>query len=184
MMSYLKDVATKLCDFYDITCCSGQKNKHFGFYCENNVDPAIVTNLKGGYHEYGIEQGNQYATFVGAYELFSFINEKPEICAMASKVMKTIFYLVNFCLENFHNNYCIDQFVKNLFAGKESTNILQEEEEEIKCQNEDVDEVKQKIKKIWSHLSLGMCRSLHFHHQHMIIILKLKTPLLCMILLL
>jgi hypothetical protein len=101
MMSYWKDVATKLCDFNDIICCSRQKNKHFGFYCENNVDPAIVTILKVGYHEYDIEQGNQYATFVGAYELISFINEKPETCAMASKVMRTIFYLVNFLLRKF-----------------------------------------------------------------------------------
>jgi hypothetical protein len=54
---------------------------------------------------------------------------------MASKVMKTISYLVNYCLENFPNNYYMGQFVKNLFASKKSTNILQEEDEKI-CQDE------------------------------------------------
>jgi hypothetical protein len=43
---------------------------------------------------------------------------------MASKVMKTISNLVNFSLENFRDNYYSGQYVKNLFARKESTNIL------------------------------------------------------------
>jgi hypothetical protein len=54
---------------------------------------------------------------------------------MASKVMKTISYLVNYCLENFPNNYYMGQFVENLFASKKSTNILQEEDDNI-CQDE------------------------------------------------
>jgi hypothetical protein len=45
---------------------------------------------------------------------------------MAIKVMKTISYLDNDFLENFPGNYYTGQFVKNLYAGKKNTNILQE----------------------------------------------------------
>jgi hypothetical protein len=41
-------------------------------------------------------KGNQYVTFMGAYEIFYFIDEKFETCAMASKVTKTTSYLVNY----------------------------------------------------------------------------------------
>jgi hypothetical protein len=143
MMSYMKGVSTELCDFYDITCSSRQKNKHFSFQCENNDDPLIATILKGEYINYGMDQGNQYAAFMGAYEIYSFTIEKPETCSIASKVMDTISYLVNYCLENFPNNYYIGQFVKNLFVGKKNTNIMQEEKKENICQDEDVDEVKE-----------------------------------------
>jgi hypothetical protein len=64
MISYLNGVATEICDFYDITCCSRQKNKYFSFQCEYNDDPTIATILKGGYLDYGLEQGNQYAAFM------------------------------------------------------------------------------------------------------------------------
>jgi hypothetical protein len=65
MIRYLSDAATQLCDIYDETCCSRQKNKHFNFQCESNVDPTIATILNGGYLEYGLEQGNQYTSFMG-----------------------------------------------------------------------------------------------------------------------
>jgi hypothetical protein len=71
-----------------------------------------------------LEQGNQYAYFMDAYEIYSVIIGIPDTCAMASKVIKTISYLVNYCLENFPNNYFIGQLVKNLFAGKNNTNVL------------------------------------------------------------
>jgi hypothetical protein len=48
MISYLNDVATKLCDFYDKTYCSRQKNKYFSFQCENSVDQTIATMLNDG----------------------------------------------------------------------------------------------------------------------------------------
>jgi hypothetical protein len=60
------------------------KNKQFGFQCENNDDPAIATILKGGYLNYGLKQGKQYAAFMGTYEINSFIVEKHKTCAMAS----------------------------------------------------------------------------------------------------
>jgi hypothetical protein len=58
MISYLDDVASELCDFYVVTCCSREIKKHFSFQCENNVDPTIATILQGGFLEYGLEQGN------------------------------------------------------------------------------------------------------------------------------
>jgi hypothetical protein len=75
MISYLNDVAYELCDFYDITCCYGQKKKLFSFQCENSVDSKIATILKGGCLEYGLEQCDQCAAFMGAYEIFNFIIE-------------------------------------------------------------------------------------------------------------
>jgi hypothetical protein len=120
MISYLNDVATELCDFYDITCCSKQKNKHFNFWYGDNDDPAIATILKGGYLDYGLEQGNQYVAFMGSYEIYSLIIEKPKNSAMGSKVIKTISYLVNFFLENFTDNYYVGQFVNNLYAGNKN----------------------------------------------------------------
>jgi hypothetical protein len=85
---------------------------------------------------------------MGSNEIFYFIDEKPETCSMASKVTKTTSYLVNYFLEHFCDNHYIGQFVKKLlfykqikhtsfadqavfpFAGKESTNILHEEDDE------------------------------------------------------
>jgi hypothetical protein len=110
----LNYVASELCDFYDITCCSRKKTLLFSMWV--NFDPTIATILKGGYLEYGLEQGNQYVAFMGSYKIYSFTIEKLETCAMASKVMKTISYLVSYCLENFPDNYYIGQFVKNLYA--------------------------------------------------------------------
>jgi hypothetical protein len=106
------------------------KKKHFSFQCKNNVDPTIASILKGGYFEYGLEQCNQYVAFMGSNEIFYFIDEKLETCSMASKVTKTTSYLVNYCLEHFCDNHYIGQFVKNPFTGKESTNILHEEDDE------------------------------------------------------
>jgi hypothetical protein len=34
MISYLNDVASELCYFYDITGCSVQKEEHFSFQCD------------------------------------------------------------------------------------------------------------------------------------------------------
>ena len=128
MIRYLNDVATELCDFYDRTCCSKQKDKHFSFQCKNNIDPTIASHLNGGFVKYGLEQSNQYSTFLGAYDIFSFISEKPETCAKAGKIRKTSSYLFNYCLKKFSGNFYITQFVKKTLAAQ-GINFLQEEDD-------------------------------------------------------
>jgi hypothetical protein len=51
-------------------CCGKQKNKHFIFQCKDNIDPTIASILNGVFVEYGLSQGNQYAVFMGAYDIF------------------------------------------------------------------------------------------------------------------
>jgi hypothetical protein len=131
----------------------------------------LQPSKNSGYVEYSLKQGNQYAAFMGAYEIFSYVSEKPKTCVMDSKVKKTSSYLFNYCLENFHDNLYIAQFFIKYLGAMESTNILQKGDDENICPDEYEDEVKEKIKNIWSHLRFGMCGSLHY--QNMIVILKL-----------
>jgi hypothetical protein len=71
-------------------CCGKQKNKHFIFQCKDNIDPTIASILNAGFVGYGLSQGNQYVVFMGVYEIFSFISEKPDTCDMASSFNKQV----------------------------------------------------------------------------------------------
>jgi len=77
-----------------------------------------------------MKQVEQFVTFMAAYELETFIDENYETRVVASKFKSVITLIINYCITNFMDNIYVVDFNKRGTAAQESTNILQEEEDD------------------------------------------------------
>ena len=89
-MGLLNTIASGLLnDHKEETCCS-EYSRHFEFQCPSKKDePVIATYHTGSYAPLGMEEVEQFILFMGAYELYTFIDEH-ETCPIASKWKVTI----------------------------------------------------------------------------------------------
>ena len=109
------------------TCCS-EYSRHFEFQCPSNKDePAIATYHTVNYAHLGMEEVEQFVLFMGAYALYTFIDEH-ETCPIASKCRVTITNLLNICRNEFDENIYVIDTTKRATQGR--SNVLQEEEDE------------------------------------------------------
>jgi len=128
----LDEIAKKLLENHDETCCSKQIGRHFEFQCKFHEEYVIASYHRGVYAHLGMEQVEQFVTFMAAYELETFIDKNYETSAVASKFKSAITLIINYCITNFMDNIYVVDFNKRGTSTQESTNILQEDEEEEK----------------------------------------------------
>jgi hypothetical protein len=141
MLKHLNDLAMKLCDLYNKTYCSHQRDKHLLFQCENSIEPTIASLKKGEVNLLHIEQIKQFVTFMGAYEIDSLIDEKYETCGLARKLKISSSFILKYCIRNFSDNTYVIDYNERTFAAQESTNILKEGENENISLDEEKNEV-------------------------------------------
>jgi U3 small nucleolar ribonucleoprotein component len=87
-----------------------------------------------------MEQVEQFVVFMAAYELKYFIDENYETCAMANKSKSGFTLILDDCIINFSDNIYVVDNNKRGTAARESTNILQKDEDENISFAEDIDE--------------------------------------------
>ena len=96
-MKILNSVAIQLLEnHYDETCCSKQNDRHFEFQCMFHEEYVIASYHRGDYAHLGMEQVEQFVTFMAAYELETFIDENYETSAVASKFKSVITLIINY----------------------------------------------------------------------------------------
>ena len=107
--------------------------------------------LRQNYDFYDAEQIEEFVAFKGAYEITSFlenINDTPyKLESLA---------ILQYCLENYNDNYYIADYLERISPPKEETNVLQDPmEEEIAETESSLDEKEEKSDEQkaeeWSH---------------------------------
>jgi hypothetical protein len=77
-----------------------------------------------------IEQIGKYIAYIGAHELDSLINEKFETSHGAHVMKGHVVLILQICINEFSDNAYVINYKERTLAAMESTNILQEEEDE------------------------------------------------------
>src|SRR4051812_14150005 len=134
------EYAKNLCSIYnisfcrDVSCCF-MRHTHLAFQCEYNEDETLASYAKRNYDFYDAEQIEEFVAFKGAYEITSFFENiddapyKPERLA-----------ILQYCLENYNENYYITDYLERISPLKEETNVLQDSLEEITETESSLDE--------------------------------------------
>ena len=72
----LNKIASVLLNYHkEETCCS-EYFRHFKFQCPSNIEHVIATYHTWNYAHLGMEEVEQFVTFMAAYELYTFIDEQ------------------------------------------------------------------------------------------------------------
>ena len=97
----LNEIARTLLNFHNEETCCSKYCRHFEFQCPSNkVEPVIATYHTGNYARLGMEEVEQFVIFMGAYELYTFIDEH-ETCPIASHYKVFIANLLEICIREF-----------------------------------------------------------------------------------
>jgi hypothetical protein len=123
-------IAKELLLHHDTTCCSEQKDKHFEFQCRFHEECVIASYHTGDYAHLGMEQVEEFVTFLASVELQSFIDEN-RTCPIANRFEREITFILEYCKMNFSQNiYVVDYNEKPRGKlARESTDVLQVEED-------------------------------------------------------
>src|ERR1043165_7170982 len=112
------------------------RHKHLAFQCEYNEDETLASYVKRNYDFYDAEQIEGFVAFKGAYEITSFL-ENIDDAPYKSEILA----ILQYCLENYNENYYITDYLERISPPKEETNILQDSmEEEIAKTESSLDE--------------------------------------------
>jgi hypothetical protein len=68
-MIELNYMASKLLERHDTTCCCKQNDKHFEYQCMFHEEFVMASYHRGDYAHLGMEQVEQFVTFMASYEL-------------------------------------------------------------------------------------------------------------------
>src|ERR1041384_7746085 len=149
------EYAKKLCSIYDISFCRDEsccfmRHKHLAFQCEYNEDETLASYAKGNYDFYDAEQIEEFFAFKGAYEITSFL-ENIDDAPYKSKSLA----ILQYCLENYNDNYYITNYLERISPLKEENNVLQDSMEEIAKTESSLDEKEEESyeqkEEEWSH---------------------------------
>src|ERR1043165_4718548 len=126
----LYDYARNLCSIYDISFCRDEsccfiRHKHLSFQCEYNDDETLASYAKGNYDFYDAEQIEEFVIFKGAYEITSFLKNIDDAPYKSENLD-----ILNYCFEDFNDNYYIIDHLKRFSPQEEETNALQDSTEE------------------------------------------------------
>jgi hypothetical protein len=130
LMTEIKYIAKELLLHHDITCCSEQKDKHFEFQCRFHEECVIASYHTGDYAHLGMEQVEEFVTFLAYVKLQAFIDEN-RTCPTANRFEREITFILEYCKMNFSRNIYVVDYNEKLRGklGRERTNVLQVEED-------------------------------------------------------
>jgi hypothetical protein len=123
-------IAKELLLHHDTTCCSEQKDKHFEFQCRFHEECVIASYHTGDYAHLGMEQVEEFVTFLACVELQSFIDEN-RTCPIANRFEREITFILEYCKMNFSQNIYVVDYNEKLRGklAQKSTDVLQVEED-------------------------------------------------------
>src|SRR3954462_4129511 len=126
----LYEYARNLCSIYNISFCRDEsccfmRYKHLAFQCEYNDDETLASYAKRNYDFYDEEQIEEFAIFKGAYEITSFLKNIDDAPYKSESLE-----ILNYCFEDFNENYFITDYLKRFSPQEEETNALQDSTEE------------------------------------------------------
>src|SRR3954471_4514480 len=144
-----------LCSIYNISFCRDEsccfmRHKHLAFQCEYNDDETLASYAKGNCDFYDVEQTEEVVIFKGAYEIASFV-ENIDDAPYKSESLE----ILNYCFEDFNDNYYIIDHLKRFSPQEEENNALQDSTEEeiaeIECSlDENEEESDEQKEEEWS----------------------------------
>src|SRR3954466_11292753 len=102
------------------------RHKHLAFQCEYNEDETVASYAKRNYDFYDAEQIEEFVAFKGAYEITSFLKTIEDAPYKSESLA-----ILQYCLENYNDNYYITDYLERISPPKEETNVLQDSLEEI-----------------------------------------------------
>ena len=127
LLEHLNDMATEFCELHNITCCFRKDYKHSLYQCKYNSDPIIASYQECKFACHDIEQVEKYIAYVAAHEI-DFLIDNFFATSHEAHVMKGhISILLQLCKKEFSDNVYVKE---RILASMESTNILQEEDDE------------------------------------------------------
>src|SRR3954470_6902508 len=136
----LYEYARNLCSIYNISFCRDEsccfmRHKHLVFQCEYNEDETLASYAKRNYDFYDAEQIEEFFVFKGAYEITSLLKTIDDAPYKSESLA-----ILQYCLENYNDNYYITDFLERISPPKEETNVLQDSLEEIAETESSLDE--------------------------------------------
>src|SRR3954468_19822441 len=150
------EYARNLCSKYNISFCRDEscffmRHKHLAFQCEYNDDETLASYAKGNYNFYDAEKIEELFAFKGAYEITSLLKTIDDAPYKSESLV-----ILNYCFENYGENYYITDYLEKISPPKEETNILQDSmEEEIAETGSSLDEKEEESEdqkeEEWSH---------------------------------
>src|ERR1041385_1543009 len=164
----LYEYARNLCSIYNISFCRDEsccfmRHKHLDFQCEYNDDATLASYAKRNYDFDDAEQIEEFVIYKGAYEITSLFKNIDDAPYKSESLA-----ILNYCLENYNENYYITDHLERISPPKEETNVLQdsmkeeidETESSLDEKEEESDEQKEEE---WSHpcLPSNECNSLN-----------------------
>src|SRR3954471_2174556 len=112
------------------------RHKHLVFQCEYNEDETLASYAKRNYDFYDAEQIEEFVAFKGAYEITSFLENVDDAPCKSESLA-----ILQYCLENYNDNYYITDYLERISPPREETNALQDSmEEEIAETGSSLDE--------------------------------------------
>jgi hypothetical protein len=97
---------------------------------QHNGDPIITSYWKSRPLCHDVEQVEKYIAYIGAHELDSLINEKFETSHEARVMKGHLVIILQICIIEFSDNSYVIKYKERTLVAMESTNILQEGDDE------------------------------------------------------
>src|SRR3954454_4899955 len=122
----LYEYARNLCSIYNISFCRDEsccfmRHKRLALQCEYNDDETLASYATGNYDFYDAEQIEEFVIFKGAYEITSFLKNIDDAPYKSESLD-----ILNYCFEDFNDNYNIIDHLKRFSPQEEETNALQD----------------------------------------------------------
>src|SRR3954467_12774257 len=150
------EYAKNLCLIYNISFCRDEsccfmRHKHLAFQCEYNEDETLASYAKRNYDFYDAEKIEEFVAFKGAYEIRYFLENIDDAPYKSDSLA-----ILQYCLENYNDNYYITDYLERISPPKEENNVLQDSmEEEIAETESSLDEKEEESdeqkEEEWSH---------------------------------
>src|SRR3954467_15968922 len=112
-------IAKILLKRHDVNCCSEQDTKHLKFQCGFSKEFVIVNYHWNNYIHRGFEEVEQFVLFMGASEIESFMSKNYDTCVACHNLKYYVSSILDYCIENFSNNYYIIDYKERLNYAQE-----------------------------------------------------------------
>jgi hypothetical protein len=124
----LNKAATEFLAHYERSC-NLYCGEHFDFQCKSHEHHTIA--LYNTYiYVHGMEDVEQFVSFMVAYELKTFLAEVYEISGATHECDFNVSTILNHCIEKCSDNIYVVDYNKKVNTARESNNILQGEDDE------------------------------------------------------
>ena len=130
LIGWLNETAKRLCELYNVSCCTRQNDKHLYFQCKCSNNYIIASYHKNNNDHFDMRLQDQFVAFMGAHEVDLVIRKKNKTCEEARNLKETSSMLLEQFQEDFSDNAYVIKYKEITLAAMERTNIFPEEDDE------------------------------------------------------